>query len=243
MIHEVDAAIKALTRRDAFDGDDVEVAFEVPTKEWAAKRNAPTLNMYLYDIREDLARRRVEPELVRDDDGRINGRRRPPRRFRLSYLVTAWTQRPEDEHRLLSGVLHAFLPHDEIPRDLLEGSLAEQPAAVLLTVGIPPPQDRSIGEIWTAIGGELKPSLDVVVIAPVSVDELRPAGPLVEEEPRFEFEGGDGRVESVGAATRRRRSPEPPDAEEGLPPTKETVQGGRSEKGRRFTITTDMTDR
>ena len=49
----------------------------------------------------------------------------PPRYFKLSYLVTAWTQRPEDEHRLLSALLSCFLRHDAIPADLLAGPLAE----------------------------------------------------------------------------------------------------------------------
>lgn len=244
MIHEVDAAIRTLVKRDAFDGDDVEVAFEVPTKEWAAKRNAPTLNVYLYDIREDLTRRRMERELVRDEDGNISGRRRPPRRFKLSYLITAWTQRPEDEHRLLSGVLSALLPHEELPRAVLEGSLAEQPSAVIATIGVPPPQDRSIGEIWTAIGGELKPSLDLVIIAPVPVEELRHAGPLVLEEPRFAFEGADGELDGDGPAARRRgRRGQPPEEEAAsrtVPATEETVRGGKGDEGRVFTITTDV---
>ena len=38
------------------------------------------------------------------DEGYVAGHAAIPRRFRLSYLVTAWTQRPEDEHRLLCGL-------------------------------------------------------------------------------------------------------------------------------------------
>ena len=40
-----------------------------------------------------------------EDQTVIVGRHLPPRHFKLSYLVTAWTQRPEDEHRLLSALL------------------------------------------------------------------------------------------------------------------------------------------
>ena len=57
MIHDVDESLRALVRRDALNGSTVEVAFDAPTKDWVAKRNAPTIDMYLYDIREDLARR------------------------------------------------------------------------------------------------------------------------------------------------------------------------------------------
>ena len=50
----------------------------------------------------------------------------PPRHFKLSYLVTAWTQRPEDEHRLLSALLACFLRHDAMPaRRCSTGPLAE----------------------------------------------------------------------------------------------------------------------
>ena len=85
------------------------MVFDAPTKDWAGRRNAPTIDVYLYDIREDLRRR--ERGLINeyDERGRIVGRHLPPRHFKLSYLVTAWTQRPEDEHRLLVGAA-AVLP-------------------------------------------------------------------------------------------------------------------------------------
>ena len=63
---------------------------------------------------------------VRDDDGYIAQRRPQPKFFRLAYLVTAWTQRAEDEHRLLSALLVTFLRHETVPTDLLDG-LARRP--------------------------------------------------------------------------------------------------------------------
>ncbi|MGI9063197.1 MAG: Pvc16 family protein, partial [Pseudonocardiaceae bacterium] len=57
MIHEVDEALRRLVRGEALAGSDVDVVFDAPTKDWAARRNAPTVNLYLYDIREDLRRR------------------------------------------------------------------------------------------------------------------------------------------------------------------------------------------
>lgn len=252
MIHDVDASIRALIRRDAVNGGDVEVAFDAPTRDWAAKRTTPTVDVYLFDIREDVVRRRVELEPVLDGDGVVVGRRRPPRRYRLSYLITAWTQRAEDEHRLLAAVLGAFLPHDELPRELREGSLADEPQPVYLTIGLPPPPERSIGEIWSAMGGELKPSLELVCSAPFVLDETRHAGPPVREEPRFTFEDDAGRSE-VGPATRRRQTPGPPpsrpdgaDGADGdtaeteiVAEAEETITAGTADgKGRVFTIRT-----
>ena len=93
-------------------------------------------------------------------------RRQPPRRFRLAYLVTAWTQRPEDEHRLLSSLLACFLRNPFIKAEDLEAPLNEADLPVYIEVGQPASQERSLADIWSALGGELKPSLDLVVIAP-----------------------------------------------------------------------------
>jgi hypothetical protein len=182
VIAEVDDAVRTLVRGDALDGTDVEVVFDAPTKDWAARRNAPTVNMYLYDIREDMRRR--ERGLVNEYDQRgfVVSRQLPPRHFRLSYLVTAWTQRPEDEHRLLSALLSCFVRHDSIPDTMLTGPL-RLGLPVALTVALPPPEDRSFADVWSALGGELKPSLDLVVSAPIDTGQRYPAGPPVEQPP------------------------------------------------------------
>jgi hypothetical protein len=122
----------------------------------------------------------------------VVGRRLPPRYFRLSYLITAWTQRPEDEHRLLSDILLCFLRHDAIPADLLEGRLAELALPVAITVGLPPPEDRGFADVWSALGGELKPSLDVVIVAPVDTGQRRPAGPPVTHSITVKARGREG---------------------------------------------------
>ena len=185
MIHDVDESLRALVRRDALNGSGVEVAFDAPTKDWVARRNSPVVNLYLYDIREDLSRRDTAWIDVRGDDGRVKERRLPPRRFRLSYLATAWTQRPEDEHRLLSSLLAGFLQHEYFPAELLQGSLEGEETPVLVTVALPPDDERKIADTWSALGGELKPSLDIVVTAPMNIARSMEAGPPVLEEPRL----------------------------------------------------------
>jgi hypothetical protein len=200
MIQDVDESLRALVKRDALNGSKADVAFDAPTKEWSSRRNTPTVDLYLYDIREDLEQREVMWEDIRGDsrDPRlITERRPPPRRFKLSYLVTAWTQRPEDEHRLLSALLGCFLRHPVLPADALGGTLAEARQPIMLNIALPPPQDRSLSDVWSALGGELKPSLDLVVIAPFEIKVAIPAGPPVLEEPRFSFAGPDGETEDA----------------------------------------------
>ncbi len=191
MITEVDGALRALIEREAADSADVEVVFDAPTKDWAGRRNIPTIDVYLYDIREDLRRR--ERGLINEYDGTtITARRLPPRHFKLSYLVTAWTQRPEDEHRLLAALLGCFLRHDALPGELLTGSLADLGLPVPMTIALPPPEDRSFADVWTALGGELKPSLDLVVCAPTDSGRIYPAASGVAAPLRVGLGGVDG---------------------------------------------------
>ncbi|MGH3695381.1 MAG: DUF4255 domain-containing protein [Pseudonocardiaceae bacterium] len=192
MFNEVDEALRTLVRAEAVTSSDIDVVFDAPTKEWSSRRNSPTINLYLYDIREDLRRR--ERGLINsyDDRGMIVSRRQPPRHFKVSYLITAWTQRPEDEHRLLSALLYCFLRNETLPAELLSGALAEVGLPVTLSVALPPPEDRAFADVWSALGGELKPSLDLVVTAPVDGGRPLPAGPPVQEPLTIDFGASEG---------------------------------------------------
>jgi len=145
MIHDVDQLLEKLVRRDALNGSAVDLVFDAPTKDWVARRSGPAVDLYLYDIREDLQRRVPTWEDVRAPGGEVTGRRQPPRRFRLAYLVTAWTQRPEDEHRLLSSLLLCFLRNPMLKPGELGGSLDETDLPVYIDVGQPETQERSSG--------------------------------------------------------------------------------------------------
>lgn len=194
MIHEVDESLRLLMRREALQGTDIDILFETPTKEWASRRNTPTIDVFLYDIREDVGRREEGVIDVRNEEGKVVDRRRPPRYYKLSYLVTAWTQRPEDEHRLLSACMALFLKHGELPKELLVGSLKDMNLLIMVNIALPPPQDRSISDIWTALGGELKPSLELVVVAPLETYFPIHVGPMLTEPPIFGLRRAEGDV-------------------------------------------------
>lgn len=168
MIHEVDKALHGLLAEDILAATGTEVVFDAPTREWAARRSAPTVNLFLYDIREDLTRRQVGR--VEQDDPAAGARlvAAPARWYRLSYLVTAWTKRPQDEHRLLSALLAGLIGAPALPPALLTGSLAGLGLAARIDVALPPIESRALADVWSALGGELKPSLDLVVTAPLA---------------------------------------------------------------------------
>jgi Pvc16 N-terminal domain len=167
MIKDVDSTLMALIKEEVERS--VVVALEAPTREWAAKQPRPAVNLYLYDIREDM-RRRYFGVVEGRDDGVVTSRRPPVRHFRLSYLITAWADRPADEHGLLADILHCFLRHDCLPGPLLVGRLREVLGPVPVGIALPPTEDRSFADVWSSLGGELKPSLDVVVVMPALVD-------------------------------------------------------------------------
>jgi Pvc16 N-terminal domain len=181
VIYEVDEAVRALVRAEAVTDAEIEVVFDAPTKDWASRRSAPTVNLFLYDIREDLRKRQRGMLNEYDERKVVVARHLPPRYFKLSYLITAWTQRPEDEHRLLSGLLACFLRHEALPADVLTGAIAEYGLPVETTIGLPPPEDRSFADVWSALGGELKPSLDLVIAVPIGAGRPSAAGPPVRE--------------------------------------------------------------
>lgn len=199
MIEEVDETLRGLIRTEVLSGSQVEVSFDAPTKDWAARRNAPTINLYLYDIREDMSRRDAAWAPVYAKEGYVTGHQPPPRHYKLQYMVTAWTQRPEDEHRLLSACLGTFLRHETLGPAEMTGALADQPLPAMVTVALPLGPDRSIADVWSALGGELKPSLDVVFNAPFVVGRSVTAGAPVRELPRLSI----ARPDDVGVPPER----------------------------------------
>ncbi|MEE1940284.1 DUF4255 domain-containing protein [Streptomyces sp. TRM 70361] len=180
MIHEVDDALQSLLTEDVLAGTGVEVVFEAPTREWAARRNAPTVNLFLYDIRESVAHRQQGRVPEYDADGTTVAIHSPPRWFALSYLATAWTKRPQDEHRLLSVLLAGLLVHPVLPAGRLSGSLRSLGLAVPCDIARPPGEGRALADVWSALGGELKPSLDLVVTAPLSAGRRVTAPPVTD---------------------------------------------------------------
>lgn len=172
MINEVDEALRSLVKAEVVNGTDVEVVFEAPTRDWSSRRNKPTVDLYLYDIREDIKRRSVGVRERRNDQGIVEERRGLPRFFKLAYLITAWTQRPEDEHRLLSAILGAFMRYEVLPAQYMTPILTEAGTPLGIQIAYPPPEDRQVSDVWSSLGGDLKPSVDLVVHMAVQPDVL-----------------------------------------------------------------------
>lgn len=242
MIHDLDASLRNLLERDVVNGSGVDLEFDAPTKEWSSKLSNPTIDVFLYDIREDHARREVMFEEVRNDDGVVIERRQPPRFFRVAYLVTAWTKRPEDEHRLLSSVLGCFVLHERLPPEILAGSLADLGRPIVTQVGLALDEDRMYSNVWGALGGELKPAVNIVCTAPFDVSRSLPVGPPVSEEPRITVARPDTDESETAPAGRKGKSSgtsgnDTPGGGEAAELQDEVVRGGKeSDPGRVYRV-------
>ncbi|GHH79063.1 hypothetical protein GCM10018793_30830 [Streptomyces sulfonofaciens] len=204
MIHEVDEGLRLLLTEGGPAGGGVELVFDAPTRDWSARRNAPTISVFLHDIREDTARRHTGGTEEHDAAGAVVARREPPRWFLLTYLVTAWTNRPQDEHRLLSEVLRRLVRSDVLPRELLTGSLAELGLPVGLAVAAPGAEGPSPSDIWSALGGELKAAVKLRVLAPLAGERAAVGPPVTEGLVVRAAQGGPGNAR-VPAPGRRLR--------------------------------------
>jgi Pvc16 N-terminal domain len=182
VLYDAGESVREMIRQRGGVPANIEILFDAPTKDWAARRSGPAIDVFLYDIRENLDRRQALLEDVRADD-LVTGRKAPTRWFNCSYLITAWTQRPDDEHRLLGGILSGLVTVHAVPPECLKGALTDSEHDLFLTMCRPPGQERSISDIWSALGGELKPSLDLVVVVPIDPSALIPVGPPVLEAP------------------------------------------------------------
>ena len=175
---DLDETLRALLRRelDRHGLDEVAIAFEAPSKDWSAAVSAPTISLFLFDLREARERR---PTDWRAENGN-GGRRdiRPPLLLDASYAVTAWTRMVEDEHRLLSQAIAILYAWPQLPADVLAGSLASG-----VGPGYPPSarvaQSREDGraDFWTAVGGQYKPSIDYTITLPFQASSWLERGP------------------------------------------------------------------
>jgi hypothetical protein len=181
VIHEVDKALRIVISGDSKAPDGLQVVFDPPTSKWAESLNGnPTVDLCLYDIREDLKQRKVGQVPMRNDRNRIIGWRPPPRIYRLAYIATCWAGETEKDHEMLGWLLGVFNGMKQLPPHTLTGSLAIWGLAAI-EVAQPKDGERPPPASLTALSGEMRPTLDIVVSAPVVFPAAEASGLVLEE--------------------------------------------------------------
>lgn len=164
MINQLDETIRRLVlSRGNLDSHSVMVSFDQPTGDWAAGLTRPTINFYLFDIRENIELRSQEWLVERDDNGQTH-KRLAPLRYDLSYLVTVWTQNQvEDEHAILWRVLGALAGASTLPEEMLEPGLRNQPYPIRARTAQPSRAIENLPDLWGVMENQLRPSINYVV--------------------------------------------------------------------------------
>ena len=179
MIDAVDEVLRQLLIREMpIKNSEIDIEFYQPKREWTARLSRPTLNVFLVEIHENNKLRSPRWEVERTENGTAT-QRRTPVRVDLHYMVTAWANEPEDEHRILTRSLLALLRHSFLPEDLLPDVLRDQPLDMPIEVAQQTALQNAI-DVWSVLDNEMRPAFKCIVT--VALNPYLPVtGPLVRE--------------------------------------------------------------
>jgi hypothetical protein len=157
MFNEIEDVLRKLLIRELpVKNGDVSIEFDQPKREWSARLNRPTLNLFLYDLRENNFLR--QPEWQVEKKNGVAVKKLSPIRLNLNYMITAWASEPEDEHNLLYRTLLVLFRYPDLPEDLLPETLKNQSLPIPMRVA---EHDafRNAADFWGVLDNELRPSI------------------------------------------------------------------------------------
>jgi len=164
MLEDLDETIRQLLMAEMpVKNGEIEISFDQPKREWSARLNRPTLNLFLYDVRENNILRQHQweqlPVGATDTQARL---KRMPMRVDCTYMLTTWATVPEDEHRLLTRCLLALFRFPVLPEDRLVGSLRNPPFDITAQLAS---HDKltNPAEVWSALDNEIRPTVSYII--------------------------------------------------------------------------------
>lgn len=178
IIPVVDSGLEALIRDrlplPAALGD---VSFDPPSGTWSAQLSRITVNLFLFGVGRSAQPPR--PAVDRVQDG-VRQRRPQLPMVELHYLVSAWAGTVRDEHQLVGELLSHFILHQVIPAEFLPDSVTSP-----MQLAVAPHDNNRAKDVWSTVGGSIKPSFEAVVTTPID------ALPFIDLPPEVE------RIESL----------------------------------------------
>jgi hypothetical protein len=187
MIQDIDDTMKELlVQKVPIDITAIDIKFEMPTKDWATGVAKPTINLFLYDVRENHELRSNQRYLQRSGSAAIE--RRAPARVDFTYLITAWTTDVSDEHQLLGRVLLALLRYPLLPDEVLKGAMQTQPLPLQAWIA-QPERTPNAWDFWSSLDGRLKAGISYVVTAALEPYPVEEVGLVTEKLVTFEETG------------------------------------------------------
>jgi len=165
MIDDLDETIRQLISSEMpIKNGEIEVSFDQPKREWSSRLSKPTVNFFLYDLRENPVLRQHQWEEIpsKKPGDNLTHRKRSPFRIDCFYMLTTWASEPDDEHRLLSRCLSVLFRYPTLPEDRLVGLVKNQPYEIITRLAS---HDRltNPAELWSAMDNEMRPSISYIV--------------------------------------------------------------------------------
>jgi hypothetical protein len=161
MLADLDESIKKLLVEELpIKNGEIDVKFEQPKREWSAKLTKPTVNFFLYDLRENVQLRRSGFDQMNGGNARQNlaTMKKAPHKLDCYYMITTWAAEPEDEHRLMTRTLIALFRHPTLPERVLQGTM-QHPKAPINTYIARHDKLTNPAEVWSALDNEMRPSV------------------------------------------------------------------------------------
>lgn len=195
MFHLIDESLESYVRTEVpLAENEVDVSFERPDREWGSAVTRPTVSAFLWDVRRNSSEQEAGIGTQQVNGRAVRAAVLP--RVDCRYLVTAWAGDVRTEHQLLGSVLGALLRNTVIvPQHLANGFASLRPLPVISVARF---DGTDNADFWTAIGGELRPALDVTLTATFDTSVAEEAGP-----PVTSVEIGTGRRDEPEKITRR----------------------------------------
>ncbi|MEM8863225.1 MAG: Pvc16 family protein, partial [Chloroflexota bacterium] len=188
-------SLRSLLIRDLpISNGDIDIKFDQPTRDWSARLTKPTINLFLYNVRENATLRQHHWQAA-GMGGNGNGhphlatKKRMPFRVDCTYMLSVWAAHPEDEHTLLTRAMLALFRHPILPEEVLEPGLRNQPVDIRAELAS---EDKlsNPAEIWGSLNNDIKPIVPyVLTLALDPWDEV--SGPIVQQ---FEIRAGQARL-------------------------------------------------
>jgi hypothetical protein len=171
----LDAGIESFLRGTAsLSATDVDVSFEAPDREWSGKLSRPTVNVFLWDIKRSKRSPTGVESFVQNG---VRMQRHALPVLELRYVITTWTSEHSDERAVLSALMRSLLNYQRVPLEFLPDDIKY--------LGEPDLTLQSSGEehvdVFKALEGQLKPSINAVMFTKFDLDAATPAAPAVGE--------------------------------------------------------------
>ena len=172
MIADIDKAMREFLYKEIpLRKNEVEISFDQPKREWSARLTKPTINLYLFDLKENLDLRGSEQWARKDLENGLVELRRNPVRMDLEYLITAWTKEVVDEHQLLSNVLVLLLRTPILSDDFLPDHL-KNPSVPIRLEAVQSDVLANPSTLWNTLDNVFKPGIRLKVT--LSIDPYQP---------------------------------------------------------------------